>query len=459
MPTFKVRRSAPAGIKMLMLMLPGTIIALYLVGGIFGSLSCIQLGDILGRRWIIFIASGVSIIGAVLMATSYSLAQFIVARLVLGFGTGGYVATVPVWHAELSKPAKRGADVVTVGFFIGMGITASLWIDFGFYFIDGSSISWRIPLALQVVLSITVMIFVFLLPESPRWLIKKGRLTEAREILAIMEDTEATSQTVSNILTGTQTSLKLGGTASVLDVFKQGEQRLFNRTLLAVLGQLSQQVCGINAISFYATVIFQVHMGLDATKSRILAAAMATTQPIGGIVAYYTIDRFGRRKLMLSCAVVMCILMAVLAATTSFADKDGALIVAIIALFLFPFVFTIGFAGLTFLYATEIAPLQHRAAINALSTAAVWIANFLLAQVTPTGFETLGYRYYIIFACINAVIVPMVYFLFPETRGLSLEQIDHIFAESRGMFEPVRVAKQLTKPSGSDTESGDLTDI
>lgn len=392
------------------------------------------------------------------MASSYSLAQFIVARLVLGFGTGGYVATVPVWHAELSKPSRRGADVVTSGLFIGTGIAASLWIDFGFYFIDGSSISWRIPLALQILLSIIVMCFVFLLPESPRWLIKMGRLDEAREVLAIMEDTDPDSPIVSGILTSTQTSLSIGGSTTLLDIFKQGEQRLLNRTVLAILVQLGQQFNGINAISFYATVIFQIYLGLDATKSRILAAAMATTQPVGGVVAYYTIDRFGRRKLMLWCAVTMCILMAILAATTSFTENNSALIVAIVALFLFPFVFTIGFSGLTFLYATEIAPLQHRAAINALSTAAVWISNFLLAQVTPTGFETLGYKYYIIFACINAVIVPMVYFLFPETKGLSLEQIDHIFAESRGFLESVKVAKQLMKRVGSDTESGDLTD-
>jgi MFS family permease len=93
----------------------GTVIALYTIVGMFGALSCIFLGDLLGRRRTIFLASGVSIIGAILMSSSFSLAQFIVARIVLGLGTGGYTATVPVWQSELSKASHRGAHVVTEG--------------------------------------------------------------------------------------------------------------------------------------------------------------------------------------------------------------------------------------------------------------------------------------------------------------------------------------------------------
>lgn len=430
--------------------------ALYLVGGIFGSLSCIQLGDMLGRRWVIFLATGVSIIGAALMASSFSLAQFIVARLILGFGTGGYVATVPVWHAELSKPSKRGGDVVTTGFFIGAGIALSLWIDFGFYFIRGSSVSWRMPLALQIVLSVVVMSSVLFLPESPRWLIKKGRLEEAREILAVLDDVVPECPNIDNDLTRIQSSLDLCGSASFWDIFKPNSQRLLHRTILAALGQTFQQICGINALSFYATTIFEQYLHLSATQSRILAASMSTTQPIGGIIAYLFIDRFGRRRLMLSAASCMMALMAILAGTTSASQAQPALIIAVIALFLFPFVFTIGFAGLTFLYATEVAPLQHRAAINALSTAAVWISNFLLAQVTPVGFDKIGYQYYIVFAVVNAAIVPVVYFLFPETSGLSLEEIDDIFGNAKGWLDPVGIAKEMRR--GRDERSRDALD-
>ena len=128
----------------------GTVVALFTVGGIFGSLSCIWLGDRLGRRKMIFMMGGISIIGAILMSSSFSLGQFIVARLVLGVGTGGYLATVPVWQSEISLAHKRGAHVVTDGIFVGIGTALALFIDLGMYFVPTNSVSWRFPLAFQV---------------------------------------------------------------------------------------------------------------------------------------------------------------------------------------------------------------------------------------------------------------------------------------------------------------------
>lgn len=423
----------------------GTVVALYTVGGIFGSLSCIYLGDLLGRRRVIFITSAISLIGAVLMATSFELAQFIVARLVLGVGTGGYVATVPVWQAEISQAKKRGAHVVTDGIFIGAGIAISLWIDFGFYFVKGNSVSWRFPLAFQVVLSVIVMLFITVFPESPRWLVKRGRVEEAREILAALADQDPHSEDINMALADIERSLALSGSGSWKDMLTMGEQRLFHRTVLAATGQMFQQMCGINLITFYATTIFEQHLGLSPIQSRILAASMTLTQPLGGFLAFFTIDRLGRRPLMLWSAVGMSASMAILGGTTSVTDNTGTLVAAVVFLFVFEFIFTVGYSGLTFLYATEVAPLQLRAAISAVSTAAVWTFNFLLAEVTPVGFNTISYKYYIIFAVLNAAIVPVVYFFFPETNGRTLEEIDEIFLRSKTIFDPPRLARTLPK--------------
>ena len=403
------------------------------------------MGDILGRRRVIFIATVVSMIGAILMSSSYSLAQFIVARLVLGLGTGGYVATVPVWQSELSTAAKRGAHVSMLGIFIGGGISIALWIDLGLYFVPNNSISWRFPLGFQIGLSLMVMVFVFLLPESPRWLIKKGRLEEARHILAALDDVELDSEIINESICIIQASLEACGTGSILDMFKMGEQRMFHRTVLAAGAQTFQQINGINAITFYATTIFQQYLGIDPTKARILAAAMPLTQPFGGWACSLAIDRVGRRALMITSAGVMAVCMAILAGTTSDGAGSAALIVAVICLFIFSFMFTVGFAGLSFVYAAEIAPLQLRAAVNSVSTAMVWIVNFLLAEITPVGFNTIGNRYYIVFAVINFTLIPTIFLFFPETSGRSLEEIDEIFARSKGIFDPPRVARKLPK--------------
>ncbi|KJK85987.1 hypothetical protein H633G_10154 [Metarhizium anisopliae BRIP 53284] len=359
----------------------GTVVALFTVGGMFGSLSCIYLGDKLGRRRVIFLASAITVAGAALMASSFSLAQLVVARVVLGVGTGGYLATVPVWQSEMSKPARRGAHVVTDGIFLGAGASAALWIDLGFYFVKTSSISWRFPLGVQVALLLTMMVFVCVLPESPRWLVKQGRQGEARQVLAALNDVAPDDDRIAQDIRDIELSLSVCGTLSWKAMLSNGPQRMLHRTVLAAAGQMFQQMCGINLISMYATTIFEQYLGLS------------------------------------------------------------------------PFIFTVGYAGLTFLYATEVAPLQLRAAISAVSTAAVWIFNFLLAEVTPIGFNTIGYRYYIVFAVLNAAIVPSVYFFFPETSGRSLEEIDEIFFRSKSIWDPPRVAQSLPRTHAGGEES------
>ncbi|KAJ5975115.1 hypothetical protein N7481_008822 [Penicillium waksmanii] len=430
----------------------GTVIALYTVGGIFGALSCVYLGDLLGRRKVIFFTNFITIIGAVLMASAFQFAHFIVARLILGLGIGGYVATVPVWQSEISPAHKRGSNVVTDGIFVGAGVTLALWIDFGLFFVEDSSVSWRFPFAFQIVLSLMAMISIVFLPESPRWLIKVGRRDEARVVLAALMDVDEDAPAVEDSIVSIETALLVCGSSSWKDMFTNGKQRLFHRTYLAATGQMFQQMCGVNLITYYATTIFQQYLSMDPVRARILAAAMGLMQPFGGYLAYFTIDRLGRRPLMLYSAGAMSVCMALLAGCTSDGAKNntGALVVAVIALYCFQFIFTVGYSGLTFLYAAEMAPLQIRATVSAVATATVWVFNFLLAEITPVGFATIGSRYYIVFAVVNAAI----------TKGRSLEEIDEIFAQSNSIFDPPRVARrmlrmQTTEAAGS--ESGENT--
>jgi MFS family permease len=299
------------------------------------------------------------------------------------------------------------------------------------------------------------------MPESPRWLIKTGQIEEARHVLGALLEAEPDSSTVNESVATIEASLAYCGSGKWTDMFTNGKERLFHRTYLAATGQMFQQMCGVNLITYYATTIFEQYLGMDPVKARVLAAAMGLMQPCGGFLAFFTIDRLGRRPLMLWSAGAMSVCMGILAGTTSPEAKSStaALVVAVIALYCFQFIFTVGYSGLTFLYAAEIAPLQIRAAVSAVSTSTVWAFNFLLAQVTPVGFSTISNRYYIIFAVLNAAIVPSVYFFFPETKGRSLEEIDEIFAQSKSIFDPPRIARAMQKVHVGEihSESGENT--
>lgn len=238
------------------------MIALYTIGGIFGALPCVYLGDKLGRRMVIFWTNFITIIGCILMATSFDFAQFIVARLVLGVGIGGYLATVPVWQSEISPAHKRGSNVVINGMFVGIGVTGSLWIDLGLYFVKGNSVSWRFPFALPIILSAIAMVFILALPESPRWLVMKGRTEEARQVLSALLELELDSRTISDTIHEFETNLAASGNTSWTAIFTNGKQRLFHRAYLAATGQFFQQMCGVNLITYYATNIFQVGSSL-----------------------------------------------------------------------------------------------------------------------------------------------------------------------------------------------------
>ncbi|KAL1863077.1 hypothetical protein VTK73DRAFT_6457 [Phialemonium thermophilum] len=423
----------------------GTVIAMYTLGCFFGALSCIWIGDKLGRKRTIMLGAFINIIGAIIQSTSFTLAQLIVGRLVSGLGFGALTATAPNWQSECSRAQHRGSVVLLEGLFISMGLATAAWINYGMSHTTGS-VSWRFPMALSALWSIIVIIMVPNMPESPRWLIKKDRVAEAREVLAALGDVAEDSEQVDADISEIEESLLITGRGKFRDVFRVGEERLFHRACLAAAGQMFQQMSGINALAFYQATIFEQDLGLSSEIARILGACVFTWQTICSPIGVLTVDRLGRRKLMMFAAFGMGSCMAIIAGTSSQSQSSSCVIAAAVFIFMFSFFFPTGFLGLTFLYAAEISPLSVRVPITSISTGSAWLFNFLVAEITPVGFATLGYKYYIIYACINFfVILPGVYFFFPETNGRHLEEVDQIFLNSKNVFQPVSIARNLPR--------------
>lgn len=197
--------------------------------------------------------------------------------------------------------------------------------------------------------------------------------------------------------------------------------------------------------------------------ARLLAAANGTEYFLASLVALPLIERSGRRKLMLFGAFGMMASMAILAGTVSTGRTldNGAPqletvygVTATVFLFVFNSFFAIGWLGMTWLYPAEITNLRIRIQANALSTCSNWLSNFVIVMITPPAFSSLGYQTYIIFAVLNAAIIPCVYFYFPETKSRSLEELDIVFASAHADgINPVKRAKHMPPLAGTQLES------
>ena len=169
--------------------LQGTITALYDIGCFFGAIAAFFVGDWLGRKKTILIGTTIMSVGALLQITCYGVPQIIIGRIVAGIGNGLNTATAPPWQAETSKAAWRGKLIVIELILNIAGFSLSNWVTFGFSYVPGA-VAWRVPLALQFIFIVILYATVPWLPESPRWLVSKGRFEEAEQILADVEGTE-----------------------------------------------------------------------------------------------------------------------------------------------------------------------------------------------------------------------------------------------------------------------------
>ncbi|EDP49093.1 MFS sugar transporter, putative [Aspergillus fumigatus A1163] len=375
----------------------GAVIASFQIGALIGALSCTLISDRLGRRKTIFLGSILTIIGEVLQVASYGLVQFVIGRIILGMGVGQYSVAVPVWQSECSSAKNRGQHVI----------------------IDGQ------------------------------------RAEEATHSLASLKGLPANDEAIRAEISGIESSLELTAQSkgSLMEMFDPNDQeRLFYRFCLCIILQFFQQMCGGNLISVYASTIFEQNLGLSASLSKNLAACALTWKFICCFIAFFTIDRLGRRVVFMISGTGMAICMIALAITNSRGtDNKGASIASVVFIFLFNLFYPIGFLGGNFLYCTEVAPVRLRVAMSSISTANHWLWNFVVVMVTPIALDTIGYQYYVMYAVLSACIPLLVYFFYPETMNRNLELLNHVFRDASSPWKIVSMANHL--PQGEVTEA------
>ncbi|KAE8385353.1 general substrate transporter [Aspergillus alliaceus] len=429
----------------------GAVVASYTIGALFGSLICTWIGDILGRRRSIFVGACIALIGQALECSAYSLAQFTVGRVILGWGVGMLSATVPVWQSECSPADKRGRNVVLTGMFIAFGFAMTQWINFGFYHMQDQSASWRGSLAIPALFSLTIMSSIFFLPESPRWLVLKNRSDVAQQTLANLRQMDVVSLEIVHELRGIEISLEessTSGTLGLKDIFTMGEEKLFYRFLLCVVLQFFQQMSGGTLISVYIPIIFENNLQLGASLAKVLAACALTWKFLSCFVGFYVVDRLGRRAAFMISGGGMSMCMLALTVSNSFTNNHTASIISALFIFVYNFFLPVGFLGANFLYPAEVAPVRLRVAMQSISIANQWLWMFVVAMITPTAIADIGYRYYIVFTVIGGLIPPSVYLFYPETMNRSLEEVNQIFHDAPSIMSAVKMSK--ARPIRSD---------
>ncbi|EXJ58730.1 hypothetical protein A1O7_06159 [Cladophialophora yegresii CBS 114405] len=434
----------------------GTLTSVYNLGCFGGALSTLYTGDRLGRPRTILLGSSVIALGAIIQTACYSRGQMFAGRVIAGLGTGMNTATAGVWQSETSKMRSRGKLVIIQMANCITGFCLSNWLTLGFSFCKGS-VAWRFPLAFQCFFTLLIWLMCPFLPDSPRLLMRKGKYEEALEVLAALEGHGATIDSPS-------VRAQYENIKDVLDkehaqtytwwqlLTGRGPSGVVRRMILGAWMQAMNQISGINVTSYFQTYIFIHAINLSELLARILAAAGSVDYLIFSFLAWFVIERYGRRRVMMTSAAACCTCWTIISIALGLSETgkgDTYALGALATTFFFVFFasFGMGVLGVPWLYPTEINHISFRGKGASLAMATNWIMNYMVAQVTPPGIANLGYQFWIIWAVLCFSFIPTTYFFYPETSNRTLEDIDRYFAEHRNIFVfRDKVATQLQRP-------------
>lgn len=439
----------------------GTITSLYDVGCFFGAVSGTLFGSILGRKQSVIWGTVVMMMGAILQISAYSVPHMIVGRLVAGLGNGLNTATAPVWQSETTKPSWRG-KLVVLGLVVNVaGFCIANWVNFGFSYLSGG-ISWRFPLALQLLFGIVILSTAPWLPESPRWLISQDRIEEAAQILADVHGNNATTMSPevvtekNEIIKAYRAELENPVSWSDLLHNKTGDNNrgTLRRFCLGLGTQIIVQLSGVNATSYYLPTVLTASVGLPERLARLLTAVNGIHYTFFSYLGMMLIDKWGRRGAMLFgtigcsfCYLVLTVLIWAGTTTLNSELKHNTGAAAVSMIFLYYAFFGTGWQGTAWLYNTEINSLNMRMKGASASVAAQWAINYMVVQITPIGIQKLGWRFYLIWLFFNWASIPILYLFYPETSNRRLEDIDIVFKEGlRFWVFRDREAVQVQRP-------------
>ncbi|KAI8629981.1 high-affinity glucose transporter [Xylariaceae sp. FL1651] len=425
--------------------LQGGITAAMPGGSWLGALFSGWLSDRLGRKTSIQTGALIWIIGSIIIAASMNIPMLIVSRVINGFSVGICSAQVPVYISEISPPSKRGRLIGMQQWAITWGIAIMFFLCYGSSFIRGEA-AFRLPWGLQIIPAALLFLGLCVLPESPRWLAKKDRWDEAKEVLILVHGKgDPDAPIVAKEMAEIREVIELDRHHADVSWFELVQPRMINRVHIGLFTQIWSQLTGMNVMMYYIAYVFTMAgLGGDLLPSGIqFIINVVMTVP-----ALIWQDSWGRRPTMLVGAFLMCLFMslnaglfAVYSRPATAADHFGTNAISMVirgapakAVIASTYLFVASYAPtwgpVSWTYPPELYPLRVRGKAVALATSGNWAFNFALAYFTPTAFASITWKTYVLFAVFCASMFVHCFFLFPETANKPLEEVAAIFEDS-----------------------------
>nr|GMC83389.1 polyol transporter 5-like [Ipomoea batatas]GMC85395.1 polyol transporter 5-like [Ipomoea batatas] len=416
------------------------------VFSLFGSAAAGRTSDLIGRRYTMVVASVIFFAGALLMGFATNYAFLMVGRFVAGVGVGYALMVAPVYTAEVSPASSRGFLTSFPEVFINAGILLGYVSNFAFSKLP-THLSWRFMLGVGAIPSVFLGLGVLAMPESPRWLVMQGRLGEARQVLNKTSDSLEEAQLrlsdikeVAGIPENVNddvvpvTERRRGAGEGVWRELFVSPTMAVRHILLTGLGiHFFQQATGIDTIVLYSPRIFE-KAGITSDHKKLLCTvAVGFVKTLFILIATFTLDRFGRRKLLLSSVGGMIASMLLLAIALTIIDHSAhkvpwAVALSIAMVLAYVAFFSIGMGPITWVYSSEIFPLRLRATGCSMGVAANRVTSGVVSMTFLSLYKamTIGGAFFL-YTGIAVVAFIFFYTLMPETRGKTLEEMETLF--------------------------------
>lgn len=371
----------------------GWVVAIFEVGCMGGTFLTANLADRLGRKkslQLTALSFIVSTVGVALATGPLTIAGW---RLVQGIGVGAASVLSPMYIAELAPAAIRGRLVALNQFTIIAGILAATLACYAFGNPDELE-SWRWMFGSALLPSAVFLLALFIIPESPRWLVKTGHLDEATQVLRELMQEPLVARELADIQTATQPHQASGTWRDLLS------KAILPVLLIGIGLAMLQQFCGANNITGYLQLIFE-KAGIGIKDGLLNAVFVMLVFLVFTVLAIALIDRMGRRKLMLIGTFLMALSLLLLAWSFGSAQVNGRLVLAFVMIYIGTFAFTLG--PVVWVLLSEIFPLYVRSRALSLCSGVLWLATFLVVLVSPSLLKLSPVINFLLFAVLNLV--------------------------------------------------------